>query len=357
MNDTEKGREKLKKELDEFRQRVAELNGSPIHDRLAEEELLRSEERYRSLVELCPDMIALRNQGKYVYVNPAGIKMLGASGLGDLVGKSVFDIVHPDCREIIKDRNRQIEGGRAVPLLEEKYVRLDGTIVDVEVAAAPILFRGEPMVQVIARDITERKRAEEAVRKSEEEAKRLAQENAIMAEIGQIISSTLNIEEVYELFSEKVKSILPFDWIAVSLIDKEKNTFINRYVEGHSLPGRNQGEFFSIGGTFSEKVIQSRKGIAIGDKTEDEIVAEFPSLLVSIKAGFRSFLSVPLISRDQVIGILHFRSKKDRAYSEQDLKLAESIAHQIAGAIANAQLFVERKRTQEEKASLQEQLY
>jgi PAS domain S-box-containing protein len=63
--------------------------------------------------------------------------------------------------------------------------------------------------------------------------------------------------------------------------------------------------------------------------------------------GLRSLLVVPLISKDQVIGALHFRSLKQDAYSEQDAKLGESIASQISGAITNAQLFAERKRAEE----------
>jgi PAS domain-containing protein len=57
--------------------------------------------------------------------------------------------------------------------------------------------------------ITERKQAEEALRRSEEAAKRLAQENALVAEMGRIIGSTPNIEEVFERFSEKVAKLIP----------------------------------------------------------------------------------------------------------------------------------------------------
>src|SRR4030042_1965790 len=74
----------------------------------------------------------------------------------------------------------------------------------------------------------------------------------------------------------------------------------------------------------------------------------FPWNVASIRAGMRSFLSVPLISRDEGIASLHCRSRKPGAYSEQDLRLAERIGEQIAGAIANAQLYAGIKRTEQE---------
>ncbi len=188
---------------------------------------------------------------------------------------------------------------------------------------------------------------EEALRKREVEAQRLAEENAFMAEIGRVISSTLNIDEVYELFSEKVKSLIPYDRIAINLINKDGTALINRYVQGDSAPERNAGEVFPRAGTVTETVIQNRTGLIFDSQEEKEVAARYPGLLPEIKAGFRSFLSVPLISRDQPIGGLHFRSKKYRVYSEKDLELAKSIANQIAGALANAQLFAERKRAEE----------
>ncbi len=347
MNNKEERKEELITELVDIRQRVTELNRSATANKLAEEELKKSEDRYRNLVELSPDMIALLNQGKYTYVNPAGIKMLGGSGPGDLIGRSVFEIIHPESLEMARERIKQLEQGKGVPLLEEKYIRFDGRIVDVEVAAAPIPFQGESMVQVIARDITERKQAEAALRKSEEEAHRLARENAVLAEIGRIISSTLTIEEVYKLFSGKVKSLIPYDRIAINLINDDGSTLIDRYVEGDSASGRNVGDVFPMAGTLTETIIQNRKGLAFDGQDENEVAAKYPGLLPEIKAGFRSFLSVPLISRDQPIGGLHFRSKTSGIYLEKDLQLAESIATQIAGAIANNLIYHERKRAEE----------
>ncbi len=131
----------------------------------AERSLQESEERYRRLVELSPDAIAIHSEGKIVFCNTAGAKLLGALGTEELIGKSTIDFVHPDYRGLVKERARQMrEQGSAVPLTQEKFIRIDGSVIDVEVAAMPFIYEKKPGIQVIFRDITERKKAEEKIR-------------------------------------------------------------------------------------------------------------------------------------------------------------------------------------------------
>jgi PAS domain S-box-containing protein len=205
-------------------------------------------------------------------------------------------------------------------------------------------------------DLTERKKAEELLKESEEEARQLAHENAIMAEIGRIISSTLNIEDVYERFTEKVHDLIPFDWCAITTINHKDNRVCARYISGVEVPGIRVGKTVPLSGTVAEEILQSRSGFLIQMKDEKEVIKRLPRLLPTFQAGFRSMISVPLFSKDEVIGILHLRSRKLDDYSERDLRLAEKVGNQIAGAIANAQLFAERKRAEEERSALQEQL-
>jgi PAS domain S-box-containing protein len=82
----------------------------------------------------------------------------------------------------------------------------------------------------------------------------------------------------------------------------------------------------------------------LNSRDVNEIAQELPGLLPEFEAGFRSFLSVPLFSRDRTLGGLHFRSKTEGAYSDLDVKLAESIGHQIAGAVLNSQLISDVKQ-------------
>jgi signal transduction histidine kinase len=183
----------------------------------------------------------------------------------------------------------------------------------------------------------ERMRAEEA-------AKRLSQENAAMAEIGRIISSTLEIDEVYDRFAGAVRHLIDFDRIAICIIDAEHQTGTVAYEMGKEIPGRRLGEVFPLSQSVYEHILKTRSGVLVQTEGTSEMEKRYPFLLASLRTGFRSMISVPLISKDQVIGGLNLRSFKLNTYTERDLKIAEDIGIQIAGAIANTLLFAERKR-------------
>ena len=126
-----------------------------------------SEERYRRLVELSPNAIAVHHRGKIVYVNNAGARLLGASSPSELVGKLFLEFVHPEHRELVEARLQRARNQENVdPVGEERFVRLDGRAVDAEVTVIPFSHQGEPAVQIICRDLTERKQVEEALKET-----------------------------------------------------------------------------------------------------------------------------------------------------------------------------------------------
>ncbi|MEG4385343.1 EAL domain-containing protein [Microcoleus sp. N9_A2] len=123
--------------------------------------LKESEERYRRLVELSPEAIAVYIQGKIAYINAAGAKLLGASSPAELIGFPVLNFVHPNYVEKARERMTQVEEeNQPIELAEEKLMRLDGQIIDVEVAGIPATYQGSAAAQIIIRDVTERKRVE-----------------------------------------------------------------------------------------------------------------------------------------------------------------------------------------------------
>jgi PAS domain S-box-containing protein len=133
------------------------------------EELLReSEERYRRLAELSPDAIAVQSGGKLAYLNAADLKLLGVTCLEEVLGKPILDFIHSDFHEAARARMRQIEEGMPTALIEQRWVRPDGRVVDVEVASAPITYLGRPSAQIVLRDVAECKASEEEMIKTGE---------------------------------------------------------------------------------------------------------------------------------------------------------------------------------------------
>jgi len=130
--------------------------------------LKESEERYRSLVEQSPDAIVVHHEGKFTYVNPAAVKLWGASSPEDLIGRSVLDVVHPHYCDHVKEGIDYIQTFQLpTTLAEQKYLRLDGSVIDVEVTGLPFTSEGKSAVLSVIRDITEKKQAREALRKAE----------------------------------------------------------------------------------------------------------------------------------------------------------------------------------------------
>lgn len=139
-----------------------------VTEQLSVQRALRdTEARYRSLVELSPVPIGVHRDSTMIYANIALARLLGAKGPEQLMGRRTFDFVHPDSLRAVRERLHQVEGDTEPErTIEERWVRLDGDTVDVEVAARQIPYEGTLAIQVIAMNVTERKRADEALRRS-----------------------------------------------------------------------------------------------------------------------------------------------------------------------------------------------
>ncbi len=126
--------------------------------------LRNSETRYRNLVEFSPDAIYVYQEGKFVFVNSAGMALIGAKVPEDILGKVVLDFVHPDFRERSRERIAAVATqGDTAPLIFTQLLHLDGTVIDVELTTARFEFQGMPALYTIVRDITARKKAEDVL--------------------------------------------------------------------------------------------------------------------------------------------------------------------------------------------------
>lgn len=131
-----------------------------LYKHQAEQTLKESEERYRLLVELSPEAIIVQSDEKIVYANHAAANLFGAASAETLLGLAVADFVHPDHHENFRAHERHLRRNQQSDLKAEKFVRMDGQVRDVEVVMASVTYGGKLAIQILTRDITERRRAE-----------------------------------------------------------------------------------------------------------------------------------------------------------------------------------------------------
>jgi two-component system cell cycle sensor histidine kinase/response regulator CckA len=136
--------------------------------RRAEKALRESEERYRGLVDHSPIPILVHTGDEIVFLNPEAIRVIGGTNLEQFTGRSIWEFLHKDERAIAEERVRAAqERGERGELIEHKLVRLDGTVIQAEVTGTPIVFEGKPSIQVVFRDVSERRLLEEQLRHSQ----------------------------------------------------------------------------------------------------------------------------------------------------------------------------------------------
>jgi len=142
-----------------------------------------SEERFRNVIEGSPESIIVQRDGIILYANPAAVRMHGATSARQLLGRRMLDLVHSDFHELAYARRKHIaEHGFGGPMVEIRYLRIDGTAIEVEVQSVGVRFDGAPAIQITAHDISQRREAQEALRESEERYRRLfeAESDAIV---------------------------------------------------------------------------------------------------------------------------------------------------------------------------------
>lgn len=133
----------------------------------AEEVRREREEQFRTVVQSSPNPILILQEGCFVFVNNAAVRMYGAASPEELLGGSVLDRIHPDYRDLVLDRiESSCKEGKPLRLMEQKHLRLDGKIIDVEVISSPIRYRKSECAMVFVRDVSEQKRMEDALRRN-----------------------------------------------------------------------------------------------------------------------------------------------------------------------------------------------
>ena len=327
---------------------IADGMGALLENARLMEAVRESEELYRTLFEQSRDAIYMTSDGRLVDVNEAALRMFGYTREEAL--KIDLDDLFADPADRHLRRERLARFG-AVEDFETRLLRCDGTefhcvITSWQRKAAD----GTPAGTAgIIRDISERKEAEE-------ETRQLARENSVMAEIGRVIGSSLDVDAVYEHFAEHVRELMPFDRIDITLPGAEPGTVMHAYQSGVKAPGRMRGDVYPLAGTATEDVLKTGEEMLFHPRDVAEVDVRFPGLRPAFDSGLRSFMGIPLVTRNEVFGALFIASEGPDAYCTRDLSIAKRVGSQIAGAIANAQLYADRARAEQAQAGLAQRL-
>lgn len=306
----------------------------------AQEALRESEEKWRSLVENAADPIYVINeQGRIVDANQQALSTLGYSR-EKLLTMSAWNIAEGSSPSKYAERLRRMIAEGPITA-ESTHRRNDGTTFPVEIHSNLIESGAERYELVLTRDVTERKQAEAALRQQ-------SREREILAEIGRVITSSLDIDEVYEPFARQLRELIHFDRVTITLMNPEANSMDIAYLSGLAQPEYGPGKSFPLPGSIMEAVAQARTGLICPLDDEDRLARTSSILIPAFQAGLRCILAVPLISEDQIFGTLQLGSVSPDAYSQKHIDLAENVGAQIAGAIANSRLHMQRQRLEQQ---------
>lgn len=265
-----------------------------------EESLRESEEKYRELIQELSDSIVIYVEGKIVFINNQCLRLMRASTKEELIGKSLLEFVHPIYWDFIKDYlSKTLKERFSLPLIDLKFIRIDGSIIDVEVKITPIIFGKTPAVQVLINDITERKLAGKALAEANQLNKQIIQS----AREGIIVYDRNLKFQVWNPFMENLTGIPASDVLGKHpddlfpvLKDLEVKCLIERSLQGEIIP---------------------------------EVDFEF-NIPVSNKSGWVSDFTAPLInSTGEIIGVI--RTVRDitiRKRAEQELICAKEKAEE-----------------------------
>ncbi|MCK9255409.1 MAG: PAS domain S-box protein [Bacteroidales bacterium] len=191
-----------------------------------EHELIESERKYRTLIELLPNGFVIHKNSKIVYVNNAISKTLKVKNKEELIGRNIYDFIHPSFHNAVQNRIEEtILYNKNVETREELIIADNNEFLNIEVSSFSIEMDGEQHVVTITKNITEQKKAEQELRQSE-----LTYRNMLNS-----ISEAIFVQDFEGKFIDVNKA-------AESLFGLTHNEFIDKYPKDISEDGLNNND-------------------------------------------------------------------------------------------------------------------
>jgi PAS domain S-box-containing protein len=357
MHDEQKTKEELIAELQRLRHRVAELQESENQRKQAEEAMRQAEQRYRAVAESAVTGIGIVDpEETLTFVNSAFAEMLGYAQ-EELTGMSLSQLADPEEFAGYQERTKERAETDVHSHYETALRRKDGSVLNILVSASPLTasdgsFEGTLAVIV---DITERKRAEEALRRAHEAladyTDNLERQTAQLRVASEVARDAAAIRQVPQLLDEAVRLIsdrFGFYHTGIFLVDEQNEYAVLRAASsegGRRMRERGHKVRIGEGSIVGYAVATGAHQIAL-DAGADAVFFDNPDL-----PDTRSEIALPLNLRGRTIGILDIQSTQETAFSRDSGAVLQTLADQLAIAIDNGRL-VERTEAQLRELSL-----
>ncbi len=275
-----------------------------------------SEENFKAIIQQIPDGIFIENPERILFVSQSVVRMLGYEREEELVGHPPLAFVHPDYHPVLQKRIARIYGKEGVnPLVETEWLKKDGSRLAVEASSISVLYEGQPAVMAVLRDTAPRKKAEEILRKSEENFRSIIQ---------QMPDGVLIVDRERVLFANQTFAGLLGYAAAEELVGRPKFDFI--HADYHSIVGNRIDRIIGKGGVnpLLELKMLSRGGEAV----------DFESSSISIQ--FEGKPAVMAVLRDITLQ----KQMENNAVLNEKLATVGTLAAGIAHEINNPLTYV-----------------
>lgn len=298
----------------------------------AEKQIVESRERYQSLVDMMPDAIIVHSEGKVVFANPAAVRLLRPKHADDLLGKDPIEFVHPESRNIVLERIGLRETtGVSLPALEEKYLRFDGKVIDVEVTGTPFVFEEKPATQLIIRDITDRKQREREIEAVATVSNNLREANTKM--------------EMLPIMLDQALASVGAEEGTITLVMPDTGDHLIAVGTGvRSMP---VGQIIPKGDGLTSVVVASGQPYLNNDARTN-----LDPRTIKFMEPTEAFTIVPITAESRVIGTLGIG--RNLAFEDSDIRVLDAICSIGGNAIYRADLFEQTQRRLRQLRSLRE---
>ena len=345
MESTSKSKTKaqLLEEIEALKKQNERLKLSDASRKRLEQAMEEGKKIYKALIELSPEAIILHINGKIVYANQTAIELFGYKSITDFIDKNMIDLVPEEIKEAVEERIRRSSAGEKLASMSFRTTRQDGREFYLEAMSACITSGDSTIVQVLIRDVTSERKAEQELHRLNRALKAISEVNHLLIRAD---DEKTFLEEVCRIICETGGYLMA--WVGYALHDKDKTVepvVVKGIEEDYLKRIKVSWDDVEIGQGPMGTAIRTGKTSVVQDL---EKVLKYPSWRKeALQRNFKSILGLPLKSENETYGALGIYSSREDAFDKEETKLLEQLAADLSYGVTTIRLRIEQEKAQQ----------